>query len=142
MYVVLYHLNHCRSYVISCCTRNGYFVWLWNDYFVISSSMSHSLLTLVCMLFLFTWIIIERMWLAVWKEVITLYDCDTLIDSFPAQICILLFIVWIIVAGMLLAVWQRVITFYYDMIIILYPVHWLILYFLSSVCYFLSFELL
>ena len=76
-------------------TRKDFFLWLWNDYYLISSSLIDSLLAKICISFLFIWIILACMLLAVWQEVNSLYDCE--------------------------------------MIIILYPVYWLILYLLKSV---------
>ena len=96
-----FHLNYRHWYVIGCSTRSDYFGWLWNDYYLISSSLIGSLLPKICMLFLFIWIIVACMLLAIWQKVLTLYDCK--------------------------------------IIIILYPIHWLIVYLLRSVCCLFSF---
>ena len=73
-----------------------------------------------------------------------LFSYITFIDWFSTclDLYVVLFI-WIIVGGMIVAVYQEVIAFYNcDMSIISYPVHWLILYLLRSVCCFFLFELL
>ena len=46
LYVVSFHFNYCSLYGISCFTRSDYFVWLWNDYYFLFSSLIDSLLAL------------------------------------------------------------------------------------------------
>ena len=86
------------------------------------------------MVFRFIWIDEAGMFVAVWQEMITLYDFGVNVILYLVH-CIILFLLssvhffWFIWVGMIVAVWQEVITlYYYDMIIILYLVHWLILY--------------
>ena len=50
-YVVSFYLNYCSWYVIGCFTRNNLFVWLVNDYFLISSSLIDSLLVYIYLYF-------------------------------------------------------------------------------------------
>ena len=69
---------------------SDFYEWLWNNFYVISSSLIDSLFALICMLFLLIWIIIaSRMLLAVWKEVITFYDCKMMITMYPVHWLIL-----------------------------------------------------
>ena len=74
---IFFFLHFCiivRSwYVIGCFTRSDPFVWLWNDYYFISSSLIDCLLALICMLFLIICIIVASMFLAVLQEVISLH---------------------------------------------------------------------
>ena len=44
LYVISFHLNYCSVYDLGCLRRNKYFVWLWHDYYVISSSLINFLL--------------------------------------------------------------------------------------------------
>ena len=64
-----------------------------------------------------------------------------LTDSFVALNWIeYYFLIWINEASMILAVWKKVISLYNcDLNIILYPVHWLILYLLESIVYCFNF---
>ena len=73
LYVVSLRFNKYSWYVIGCFTRSDPFVWLWNDYYFISSSLIDCLLALICMLFLIICIIVASMFLAVLQEVISLH---------------------------------------------------------------------
>ena len=53
LYGVSFYLNCFSQYVIRSFTRNDYFVCLWNDYYLISSSLFDSVLAWMCMLILF-----------------------------------------------------------------------------------------
>ena len=79
VYVVSFHLNYCSKYVFCYVTRSDYFVRLWNDYYLITSSLINCLLAQICMLFLKNWIIVVGMFLAVLKEVLSLYICERII---------------------------------------------------------------
>ena len=200
LFVIYFYFNYCSLYVIGYFAGSDYFVWLWNDYYLISNSFIDSLLSLVCLLFLFIWNIIAGMLLAVFlQEVNALYDCEmiiflysvhwfivylllfvffsvfiiwiivarmfmavfirtnlsvclwnnyytiatSLINSILAKILMLFLFIWIIVARMLFTVLLEVITLYdCEMILIIYSVHWLVLYLLRSICCFFLFELL
>ena len=61
-------------------TRCDYFVWLWNDYYLISRSVIDSLLAEISMLFLFNWIVLAGIFVAVLQEVISRYTCEMIID--------------------------------------------------------------
>ena len=74
MYVISFYLNYCSMYVCSFFTRNDYYVWLWNNLYLIFSSLVQSLLAWICMLFLFIWTIVAGMLVAVLQAVISLYD--------------------------------------------------------------------
>ena len=132
-------------------TNNDVFVCLWNNYYLVSSSVIDSLLAFLFMLFRFLWIFVARMCVAVftisdffvWLWHSFYHISGSLIDSLFAYFFILFLSFWIILVGMLLTVLLEVISLYFcEMIIILYPVHWLIHYFLRSVCYFFSFAML
>ena len=54
LYVVSVYLNHCSEYAIDCFTRSDLFLWIWNNFYFISSSLFQSLIIQIYMLFLFT----------------------------------------------------------------------------------------
>ena len=92
------------------------------------------------MLFLFIWIIVACMFVAVYTRTVC-FVClwngyyrisRSLIDSLLVLICMLSLLIWIIIAGMLVAVLPEVICYYdCEMIYFLYPDHWLIFHLLS-----------
>ena len=43
-----FHINYCSKYVICCFTRSHFFLWLQNDYYIITSSLINSILTSNC----------------------------------------------------------------------------------------------
>ena len=150
MYIVSFHLHYCSLYVIDCLTKSDYFVGLsifnllypvhWLILYLLRfvyCFFSFELLQLVCL-----WLFDKK-----WLLCMILHDSylisRSFIDSLPALICMFYSFKWIIVAGMILAVWQIVMDLYYwEIIIILYPVHWLVLYLLRSACFALSYKLL
>ena len=75
LFVVSFHLNCCSWYDNGCLTRSDYFVWLWNNYYLISNLLIGLLLAKICMLFLSIQIFIASMLSSVLQEVISLYDC-------------------------------------------------------------------
>ena len=76
LYVVSFYSKYCSWYGCGCLLRSNLFVWLWNDFYNITNSLIHSLVSQICMLFLFIWIIVAGMLLAVLQGVITFYDCE------------------------------------------------------------------
>ena len=56
-----------------------YTVCLWNKNYLISSSLTDSLLVWIFMLFLFISIFVAGIFLAVLQEVVSLYDCEKLL---------------------------------------------------------------
>ena len=68
LYVVVFHLNYCSWYDCGCLPRSDCLLWLWNDYYLISSQLIDYLLALICLLFLFIWLIIARMFVAVYTR--------------------------------------------------------------------------
>ena len=79
LYVVYSYLNSCSEYFIGFFTRSEYFVWLWNNCYLTSSSLIDSLLAYISMLFLSIWIILAHMFVTILQEVISLYVCEMII---------------------------------------------------------------
>ena len=80
---VFFNLNYCSMYVICHFTRSHYFVCLWDNHYFISGLLIDSFLALICILFLFIWIIGAGIILAIWQEVITLDNCELIIILYP-----------------------------------------------------------
>ena len=66
------------EYILDSFIRSGIFVCLWNDYYLISSSLIVSLFPQICMLYIFIWIVVASMFVPVLPEVIPLYDYELL----------------------------------------------------------------
>ena len=69
--------------------RSDFVVCLWKDNYHIPSSLIDSLLALIFILFLFIWIILARMFVAVLQNVIPLYDCKIVLILYPVYLLIL-----------------------------------------------------
>ena len=93
LYADFVNLNYCSKYDIGFFTRIDCFVWFWNAYYLISSSLIAPLLASICLFFLSIWIIVARMLLAVLREwclcKITKRFFFSLIHFLLALICIL-----------------------------------------------------
>ena len=63
-----FHLNNCSWYAIVFLTSFEFCVWLWNDYYLIPSSLINSLHAFICILFLSIWIIAAGMLVAVFTR--------------------------------------------------------------------------
>ena len=81
LYLVSFHLNYCRLYVIGYFTRSDLSVCLWNDHYHYSSSFIWFCIWLN--LFLFIWIIVAGILFDFLQEVISLYVCETIIIIYP-----------------------------------------------------------
>ena len=77
--VCLFVWNYYSEYVCGCVIRSGFFVWLWNDYYLISSSLIDSLLAWICMSFLFIWIIVACIFVTVFTRSDFLNVCEIFI---------------------------------------------------------------
>ena len=124
---------------------------LWNDHYYISSSLIGSLHALMCIFFLFNWIFLAGMLFYVFKKLLLcmilkwlllyiqfidfLFTClDLYVVSFYLNYCSEYGICCLTTNDFFVWLW--------NIIFMLYQVHWLILYLLVSVYCFFSFELL
>lgn len=135
----VFQCNYLCWYGIGCFYKKWFFLRLWYDYFFFLSSLSESLLPLIYMLSLFIWILVVGMLSVFWPEklfrktVRSLVSYIVFIDWFIVYFVIYFYLFLNIAVHMLLAVLQAVIALYhFEMILILYPVYWLILYLLWS----------
>ena len=146
LYGISIHLNYCRLYGNDFFTRSDPFEWLWNGYYLISSSLIDRLLACICMLYLCIWVILAGMFLVVFTRTnFSVYWCknhyfisSSLINSLLALICMLFCLIWIFVAGMSVAVSTRIYLFcmvLYWLLSYIEFIYWFVTYFnLYNVC--------
>ena len=94
LYVVYFHLNYCSQYVICCFIKYDFFVWLWNDYHRLSSSLIHSLLDKIFTSFLFhldywSWYIFG----CLSKKWFRCTFCEMMFSLFPVH-WLILYLLW------------------------------------------------
>ena len=105
----------------------------------------YSLRSIYIYIYFFIWIIVVRMSLAVFQEVITVYDCGIWLKLYIQFIdlfctCLDLYIVsfhlnycrWYVICYFTTSHF----LYYCEMLFISHPVHWLILYLLRFICFF------
>ena len=136
--VVSFHLNYYSWYVCSYFYDKGFLGLIVKQLLCYIQIIEWIIFLIICMLFHFIWIIVASKFdsvfrridclLSFWNDYYILFIL--LIESYIASICMLFRFIQIIVAGIYVAVLTRSNWFYvWEMIIILYPVHWLIHYY-------------